>query len=106
MRLILDSHTSSISIRHVGGISLSYIKTYLLLFAEVVSGRKLTNELSCNRQIFTTMIKEYNPMISKMAYSYSNTKEDYDDLRQDIMVNLWKGLQTFRFESQTGTWVY
>lgn len=58
------------------------------------------------REVFMMIMKEYNPLISKLAYSYSRSRSDYDDLCQDIQLNIWKGLQTFRNESEMSTWVY
>lgn len=107
MRLILEPESSGFAYHNrVRGINLSHLKMFIIRLVEAVAGRRFEEDDRCLSQIFAAMIRDYNPMISKMAYSYTNTKADYDDLRQDIMVNLWKGLKTFRFESQTGTWVY
>ena len=33
-------------------------------------------------------------------------KEEVDDLFQDVMVNIWRGLDLFRGEAKVSTWVY
>jgi len=37
---------------------------------------------------------------------YTNSKEDAEDLYQDIVYQLWKSLDTFRNESKISTWIY
>ncbi|MDE5870161.1 MAG: RNA polymerase sigma factor, partial [Muribaculaceae bacterium] len=38
--------------------------------------------------------------------SYSRDADDLKDLRQDIMINIWKGLSTYRGDASLSTWVY
>ncbi|WP_242695975.1 RNA polymerase sigma factor [Desertivirga brevis] len=37
---------------------------------------------------------------------YSNNPEDEQDLRQDIIYQLWKSFSSFRNESKISTWMY
>lgn len=37
---------------------------------------------------------------------YAETKAEADDLFQDVLINLWKGLESFRGDSSERSWVY
>ena len=41
---------------------------------------------------FADVMKEYSSVISGICFSYATNAEDLKDLRQDIMLNIWKGL--------------
>jgi len=55
---------------------------------------------------FVTIIKEHQGLIYKVTRLYTNSKEDAEDLYQDIVYQLWKSLDTFRNESKISTWIY
>lgn len=45
-------------------------------------------------------------LIASICLSFSRTREEFEDLRQDALLNIWHGLAGFRSESATSTWVY
>lgn len=55
---------------------------------------------------FSAVMREYNHIVSGICFSYSSNADDMKDLRQDIMINIWKGLPSFKGESSTATWIY
>lgn len=55
---------------------------------------------------FVRITEEYNSIISGICFSYATDPDDLKDLRQDIMINIWKGLQSYRGESSLSTWIY
>lgn len=55
---------------------------------------------------FDTLINQHSGLISRICFSYSTDEEDYKDLYQDVLINLWKGLENFRGESSSTTWIY
>ena len=55
---------------------------------------------------FYAIIKHYNALIAKICLSFSLCREDFEDLRQDVFLNIWKGLRDFRDESAVSTWIY
>lgn len=57
-------------------------------------------------QQFSVLIKRYSPLINRICFSYSDNAEDMKDLRQDVYINIWKGLASFRKESSEMTWIY
>ena len=52
------------------------------------------------------MTERYNALITKICFYFASSSSDFDDLRQDVLLNLWRGLQTYRGESSEMTWVY
>lgn len=59
-----------------------------------------------NEREFTLVIKEHSRIINKVCYFYATDKIPFDDLRQEIYVNIWLGLNQFRGESKMSTWIY
>lgn len=57
-------------------------------------------------RIFQRVLDQYQPMIRRICFSYADNQEDYEDLRQDILLNIWKGLAAYRADSSLSTWVY
>jgi RNA polymerase sigma factor (sigma-70 family) len=55
---------------------------------------------------FIGIIQENGGLIYKVAKVYTNTKEDEQDLYQDIIYQLWKSLASFRNEAKISTWMY
>lgn len=55
---------------------------------------------------FALLIKEHSRIINKVSYFYATDKIPFDDLRQEIFVNIWLGLNQFRGDSKMSTWIY
>ena len=55
---------------------------------------------------FTAIIKQNEGLIYKVVKVYTHSKEDEQDLYQEIVYQLWKCFSTFRGESKVGTWMY
>lgn len=55
---------------------------------------------------FKSLIKRHEKIIFSVSFFYSNADVPYDDLRQEIMISLFKGYHTFRGDSAESTWVY
>lgn len=59
-----------------------------------------------NERDFASLIKQHSRIINKVSYFYANDKLPFDDLRQEIYVNIWLGLKQFRGDSKMSTWIY
>ncbi len=59
-----------------------------------------------NKREFALLIQEHSRIINKVCYLYATDKMPFDDLRQEIYVNIWLGLNQFRGESKMSTWIY
>ena len=55
---------------------------------------------------FKALIARENAIISKICFSYSGSVAEFDDLRQDALINIWRGMQSFRGEASHRTWIY
>src|SRR5258708_18453614 len=59
-----------------------------------------------NNRTFIEIVKENEGLIYKVTKVYSNSKEDEQDLYQEIVYQLWKCFGSFRNESKISTWMY
>lgn len=59
-----------------------------------------------NERDFASIINQHSRIINKVSYFYATDKLPFDDLRQEIHVNLWLGLKQFRGDSKISTWIY
>ncbi|TDQ10995.1 RNA polymerase sigma-70 factor (ECF subfamily) [Pedobacter metabolipauper] len=57
-------------------------------------------------QEFTRLIKENKGIIYKICNSYCASKDDRDDLAQEIIYNLWKSFNSFNAAYKFSTWMY
>ncbi|MEP7110449.1 MAG: sigma-70 family RNA polymerase sigma factor [Ferruginibacter sp.] len=55
---------------------------------------------------FIGIIKANEGLIYKVTKIYSLSKEDGQDLYQEIVYQLWKSFSSFRNESKISTWIY
>ena len=55
---------------------------------------------------FTHVVKEHKSTIYTVCYMFSNDADEVNDLFQEVLVNLWKGFDSFEGRSDLRTWVY
>src|SRR5690349_4159531 len=55
---------------------------------------------------FLQLIRQHELIIHKVCTIYARSKDDKQDLFQEIILNAWKGVQQFRNESKFSTWLY
>lgn len=55
---------------------------------------------------FLQLLREHRCTVNRVCYMYAGCVEDYEDMRQETYVNLWRGMARFRGESDVRTWVY
>lgn len=55
---------------------------------------------------FLTTIHAYQNIIYKVCKMYRNSREDQEDLFQEIVYQLWKSFPSFRAESKVSSWIY
>jgi RNA polymerase sigma-70 factor (ECF subfamily) len=55
---------------------------------------------------FIQHIQDYRGVILKVCRIYSDDRDDFDDLFQEIVLQLWKSYSSFRGESLVSTWMY
>ncbi len=62
--------------------------------------------LPISQREFASVIQEHSRIINKVCYFYATGRMPFDDLRQEIYVNIWLGLRKFNGESKISTWIY
>ena len=62
------------------------------------------NEIRINA--FLKLISENQGIIYKICNVYANSREDKDDLKQEIILQLWKSYPGFKGKSKFSTWMY
>lgn len=55
---------------------------------------------------FKELIALENATISRICFSYSGSADEFEDLRQDALINIWRGMNGFRGGSSAKTWIY
>ena len=55
---------------------------------------------------FVEQIADNQGAIYKICNVYANRREDREDLRQEIILQLWKSYPGFQGKSKFGTWIY
>jgi RNA polymerase sigma factor (sigma-70 family) len=58
------------------------------------------------RKEFVDILNNHRGLIYKVCHLYCDDPEDRKDLFQEIVLQVWKSLGSFRQESTIGTWMY
>lgn len=83
-------------------IALTHLQAAVMKFAGITK----TDESESLQRDFIELITKENANISRICFSYACSVADFEDLRQDALINIWRGMKTFREESSRSTWVY
>ncbi|MCR4853005.1 MAG: sigma-70 family RNA polymerase sigma factor [Prevotella sp.] len=57
-------------------------------------------------QQFTKTVTEHKSTIYTVCYMFSQDADEVNDLFQEVLVNLWKGFESFEQRSDIRTWIY
>lgn len=57
-------------------------------------------------QKFRKVIHDNEQRISSICKYYSSNEEDHKDIYQEVLINIWKSLDSFRGDAQMSTWIY
>lgn len=55
---------------------------------------------------FEALVARQANIIAKVCYMYASDTQHFDDLRQECLINIWRGLDRFKGDSRESTWVY
>ena len=55
---------------------------------------------------FTEVFQQNKEKVFRICRSYSDNKEDAEDLFQEVLINIWKSLPGFKGTSSVDTWIY
>lgn len=62
--------------------------------------------MKVNEKEFLDIINEYQKIIHKVCHMYTNNKGEYEDLFQEILLQLWQGYPRFKGDAKISTWIY
>lgn len=55
---------------------------------------------------FAKTVREYKSTIYTVCYMFSKDDDEVNDLFQEVLINLWKGYESFGHRSDIRTWIY
>ena len=58
------------------------------------------------KQIFESWLEQYKALVFKVVRAYASSTMDQNDLFQEITIQIWHSIPTFRQESSVSTWIY
>lgn len=56
--------------------------------------------------LFNEWLSKHQTLIFKIVRAYGYTPMDHDDLFQEISIQVWRSIPSFRHESAVTTWIY
>lgn len=58
------------------------------------------------QQLFLQVADQYREVIAKVCSVYASEHAPFADLYQEVMLNLWSGLDSYRGDAKVSTWIY
>ena len=55
---------------------------------------------------FAQMIREHKSTIYTVCFMFSKDSDEVSDLFQEVLINLWKGYESFQNRSDIDTWIW
>lgn len=55
---------------------------------------------------FDNIIADHHPILYKIARTYTHDEQDFNDLYQEMLIQVWKARDKFRSESKMSTFLY
>lgn len=55
---------------------------------------------------FADITRNQGSLVAGICLSFAKSREEFEDLRQDVFLNIWRGINNFREDSSISTWVY
>lgn len=62
--------------------------------------------LSGNINTFEMLVRKYQQMVFRTAMGFVHSKEDAEDISQDVFLKAYSSLQLFKGEAEFSTWLY
>lgn len=68
------------------------------------------SEMKCEPQLseqeFESFVDRHRRLIGKICYLYASADTDFDDLYQEVLINLWRGFASFEGRAKPSSWVW
>jgi len=62
--------------------------------------------MKSKEKTFERILMDYQDKIYRLCWSYIQNEEDRKDLLQNILIKIWKNLESFNEKSSLSTWIY
>lgn len=62
--------------------------------------------MELTEQDFVKIINENNDRLKHLSRVYSDRKDEAEDLYQEILIQIWRSLPSFKGDAKISTWVY
>lgn len=59
-----------------------------------------------SRKAFEELVNKYQPLVAKTCLGFVSSQADAEDLTQDVFIEVFESLDSFRSESKISTWLY
>lgn len=59
-----------------------------------------------NEREFELLVREHKNTIYTVCFMFSKDKDEVNDLFQEVLINIWKGLEDFQGQSSMSTWIW
>lgn len=56
--------------------------------------------------LFTQVLENHKDQIYRVCWGFSEHNVDVEDLFQEVLLNVWKGIEKFKGKSSLNTWVH
>jgi RNA polymerase sigma-70 factor, ECF subfamily len=64
------------------------------------------SQMLLKEQQFKQVVEQNRDRIQRICRYYAPTEEDQKDMYQEVLINIWKSLDSFRGDSAISTWIY
>lgn len=62
--------------------------------------------MDSDEKFFTQLVRDNKSTIYSVCYMFARDADEAADLFQEVLVRLWRGLDSFRGQSELKTWIY
>ena len=69
-------------------------------------GLQKRQTMNASEKQFAQTVKEHRSTIYTVCYMFSQDADEVEDLFQEVLVNLWKGFESFEQRANIKTWIY
>lgn len=88
-------------------INLEIVSPFLSIFGNVLNDDILIQQLKEGDQsAFKTIVDNYQNMVYNTCLSIVKSEEDAEDLAQEVFVQVYQSVHSFKGESKLSTWIY
>ena len=61
---------------------------------------------TARQALFETILSDFGPSLRRLCVGYERNRAEQEELEQEVLLNLWRALPSFRGEASLRTWMY